>query len=153
MDRNFAWIFVAIGLWFLIRFSLNLRKAKRAENWPTMDGVITQSQISIQRSRDSDDGRVSNLYGALVRYSYRVKGEEYSGDRIAFVDVHTGDEERARDILARYPLGAAVRVFYNPADPQNAMLEPGVNQQAFVPFLIPLVFLVIGIVVLLSPGE
>jgi hypothetical protein len=153
MDKNFAWIFVAIGLWFLVKFALNMGKANRAMNWPTVEGRVTESLVSTHRSRRSDSGARTNLYGALVRYSYMVKGVEYSGERVTFADTHNSDRSKAEAILARYAIGAAVRVYYNPEDPQNALLEPGISNQSFLPLLIPLAFLVVGIVVFLSPAE
>lgn len=153
MDKNFAWIFLAIGLWFLIKFSLNLLKANRAQHWPTVEGVVTRAEISTHLSRRSDSGARKNLYGALVRYTYIVKGVEYNGARVAFVDSSNSDRGKAETVLARYPAGDVVRVFYNPADPQDAMLEPVVDRQALLPLVIPLAFLAVGIVVLLSPGK
>jgi Protein of unknown function (DUF3592) len=32
---------------------------------------------------------------------------------------------RAQDIVARYPDGAAVTVYYDPVDPSDSVLEPG----------------------------
>ena len=45
-----------------------------------------------------------------------------------------------------------MRGYYNLNDPQNAMLALGVDQQALLPLAIPLVFLTVGTVVLLSLG-
>ena len=153
MDKNFAWIFVAIGLWFLVKFILNLGKANRAKDWPTADGLITRAEISSHLSRRNDSGSRKTLYEALVGYTYTVKGVEYQGNRVAFADTSNSDRRKAEAVLERYTVGSAVRVYHNPADPQNAMLEPGVNQQGLLSLVIPLAFLAVAVVVLLLPGQ
>lgn len=61
---------------------------------------------------------------ALVSYRYSVAGRDYSGDRIAFGGEASGPKGRAERTVAAYPVGSPVPVFYDPARPESAVLEP-----------------------------
>ena len=57
----------------------------------------------------------------VVQYSYQVGGQAYQGMKIA-----PGPEvggTGARKVVARYPAGAQVMVFYDPQNPSDAVLE------------------------------
>ena len=58
-----------------------------------------------------------------VRFEYRISGTRYTGDRVSYGGHSPGIG--AAEIAARYPLGAAVTVWYDPGQPGKAVLEPG----------------------------
>ena len=100
-------------------------RARRMTAWPSVRGRITSSALV----KDSDpmlDG--SPAYYPRIRYAYVVAGREYCGQRRALINVGVGAALRgeARRVLGRYPVGSEVTVFYDPANPSEAILErPG----------------------------
>jgi hypothetical protein len=64
----------------------------------------------------------------VIAYEYEVDGRTYGSDVIhARLSSSKSSFRAARDAERygeRYPVGAAVAVAYDPADPANAMLEP-----------------------------
>jgi hypothetical protein len=58
---------------------------------------------------------------AKVSYEFSVAGKSYSGSRID-LSVDSGNFQVA-EILARYPAGKTVPVFYNPQNPNECILE------------------------------
>lgn len=54
-------------------------------------------------------------------YDYAVAGKPYTGERISHTLVFGSFYNDA--LLARYPAGAEVRVYYNPSRPEQAVLE------------------------------
>ncbi|MFQ5400650.1 MAG: DUF3592 domain-containing protein [Anaerolineae bacterium] len=44
---------------------------------------------------------------------------------------NSGSWERAAAIASRYPVGTAVSVAYDPADPGTAVLEPGADRSSY----------------------
>jgi hypothetical protein len=50
----------------------------------------------------------------------------------------------AEAIVARYPVGQMVTVYYTPDDPAKAVLEPGLSLKAFFTLSLGLVFLGVG---------
>jgi len=112
----------------------------RAQNYPTAAGVVTHSEV------EGHGGRHGN-YSPNVQYKYAVAGKTYSSNRYRFGDVYAV-EGKAHQIVAEYPVGKQVPVYYNPDNPADALLQPGVDggDLFLATFLLPfnLVMLVIG---------
>jgi len=128
-----------IGLW---RFR---RKAATGRNWPSTKGEIIASHVE-PYSVDGETGDVRS--GVTIRYSYAVGGKSYKGERIGWGNRTVMLTAAAQSLSARYPVGAAVPVFYDPAKPGSALLEPrgqgkSTEMTALVLFLI--IFCVIEI--------
>ncbi len=122
--------FIGIGgvpLWLGIQ---GVREAQASLSWPKVEGSITHSHVSqsTTRTRDSKSNsreRISHSYSAEIEYEFQVEGKTLHGSRITAVSEQFGDEAHARAISEKYPLGAKVQVSYNPADPNESLLEPG----------------------------
>lgn len=101
---------------------------RRAAGWQTVPGRIVSSRSRARKMRTSQthdralggsDHHVRNF--AEITYEYRVDGRTYRGQRIG-IGEDLGDHG-VESRLARYPVGAAVTVHYDPADPGQAVLE------------------------------
>lgn len=61
----------------------------------------------------------------VVVYQYQVDGKDYQGQTIRageqFLSIRVMGS--AQDTTARYPIGAQVMVYYNPANPAESALE------------------------------
>ncbi len=123
-------VFIGIGcvpLWLGIQ---GVREARAALAWPKVEGSIMHSHVSqsTTRTRDSKSNsreRISHSYSAEIEYEFQVEGKTLRGSRVTAVSEQFGDEAHARAISEKYPLGAKVAVSYNPADPNESLLEPG----------------------------
>jgi hypothetical protein len=118
--------FGALGTWSVFTM---LQQSRRSRSWPTVTGKIIHSELTqdISQERDSDDGRIreTTMYGVKVAYSYSVGGQAFQSGRIYWSDgIKTNVEGPARKILAAYPLGKSVVVYYQPDKPDLALLEP-----------------------------
>ena len=92
------------------------RKMAAVSQWPSTMGSVVMSRVEWRSSSDSG----STAY-PVVHYSYQVNGQAYEGYKLA-----PGPEvggTGANKIVARYPAGAQVMVFYNPQNPSEAVLE------------------------------
>lgn len=102
---------IFLGVIFFMR-----RKMAAVSQWPSTMGTVMMSTIE-QRS-SSDSGYTDY---PVVQYSYQVGGQAYQSYKLA-----PGPEvggTGARKVVARYPAGAQVMVFYNPENPSEAVLE------------------------------
>jgi hypothetical protein len=91
------------------------RKMAAVSQWPSTMGSVIMSRIE---QRSSDDGYTDY---PVVQYSYQVAGQAYQSLKLA-----PGPEvggSGAGKIVARYPPGAQVMVFYDPQNPSEAVLE------------------------------
>jgi hypothetical protein len=62
-----------------------------------------------------------------IEYVYRVGGIEYHGKRYRYGEGSSSDSAWAQTAVAARPVGAEIPVFYNPGDPADALLSPGVD--------------------------
>ena len=120
------WIFGGLmaltgGTVLLCLFGLrkHRRLLARARHWPVTPGrVFGNAMHSFFVSKGG------MRYWPLVDYVYRVDGKDHVSRMIGLgAPLVFGSERRAKEILARYPLGAEVPVRYDPADPKVAALE------------------------------
>ena len=100
------------------------RKTAQAHKWPTVTGTIVSSELETETRYH--DGKRIQTYGSAIRYAYEVGGKAYESDQIQLGGTsetsRPGEFER---IVARYPEGKRVTVYYDPDDPATATLEPG----------------------------
>ncbi len=97
-----------------------LVKARQAAHWPTVEGVITKSKTGVTREKHAQQATTVKTVAAL-EYQYKVEGSTYHGTQI-----RTGDRfgtVPGPEILDRFPQGAKVPVYYNPAGPGESVLE------------------------------
>lgn len=122
-----------------------LDRAERSTNWPTVDGVVTSSEVR------SSVTKGKRKYWAAVSYQFNVEGHQHRGSTISFGDYRSSSRHEFEAVVARYPVGKQVSVYYDPAAPDSNVLEPGVTLGARVPLIIGLVFAVLGVVFFAVP--
>lgn len=118
----FGAIFVAVG-------SFMTHAAYSAHAWPTTTATILSSRIGTSHTHDASS------YRPEILYRYRVGDRSYTGNRFAFS--YGSSYQAVSAVIRRYPAGATVTAFYDPAKPSQAVLE-----QSTV--LFPLVFVAVG---------
>lgn len=101
---------------FIIRPAI---KQVAALRFATTEGRVRSSEVT---HHDSDDG---STHGVRITYSYTVDGHEYTGDRYRFDKFKTSDSKWAREAVRAHPIGSTTTVYYNPRDPAEAVLRPG----------------------------
>lgn len=105
-----------------------MREAEDARGWPTVDGVIEASGVEALRmlSADSDPTlRTRRMFRSDVVYRYRVGGVDLKGSRLRLGGRFFASFDRlARRDAEAYPVGTRVKVFYNPDNASEAVLDP-----------------------------
>ena len=138
-------IFVAlIGLVGMLWGGLAHRSARAAvaaaERWPSAPGKILATE---PQRRGGSSGR-NQYYVPLVRYSYVVNGREREGSRLRFGYTSARSRGGAEAMLAPYPVGAEVKVRYDPDNPDQSVLEPGKTSANMLFLAIACAFLFLG---------
>ena len=103
------------GLW-LIRRVRALGAASLS--WPTVAGVVKSSEVAAYRAKGGKQ------FMAKVAYDYTVDDTPFTGNTVRFGN-HAGALAKAEADVAKYPAGAPVEVYYDPAKPQTSTLESG----------------------------
>lgn len=119
----FILVFALGGIYLVYLGIKNVRKARVAQNWPSAIGQVAGVDVRESQSTDSDGDRRTNYY-PIVRYTYVVNGQSFAGDRLAFGPrTGSGRYAKAQAMANRYVVGAPVTVYYNPENPEEAVLE------------------------------
>ena len=113
---GFGAIAIAIGA---VLYSVQFRQGLRADaskKWPRAPGTVIASALekSPQHRR---------RYIAALQYRYRVGGKDYEATRV-FWGGNEGREKHMASVVETYPAGSSVRVFYDPKNPTEAVLDP-----------------------------
>jgi hypothetical protein len=105
---------------FLYKRSQQSNAARQAaQSWLSTTGMVLMSSVQSRRS-----GNSTSTFPVVV-YQYEVNGKTYQSQTIKageqFMNVRILGQADAT--AARYPIGANVTVYYNPANPAESALE------------------------------
>jgi hypothetical protein len=137
----FGFLFGAIGLGIAIWGWSVLSNARASLSWPTTEGRVVFSEVD--HSTDSEGG---DSYSADIVYRYEVDDQEYENDRVRFGENSSSNRGPAEDLVERYPVGRNVDVHYEPDDPDNSVLEPGVTLGSYLGLCLGGFFVVLAII-------
>ncbi len=95
------------------------RRYRESENWIPAAAQIISGNISVQR------GSKNTSYVVIIRYAYAVLGINYESGQFSFGSEGTGYDtrKRAEKVIAQYPAGSQATIYYDPNNPQQAVLE------------------------------
>lgn len=126
----------SIGLGIFLIFSLGYLyfSSRNMEEWQIADGIITKSGIK----------RAGSTFSPDIQYQYFVLGTEYQGMNVTITLKQTYKLKIAQEWIAQYPVGARVKVFYNPTNYKIAVLEKGFSLKGALILLATSLFLIIS---------
>ena len=117
-------LFVGGGVFMIYLGRQSQKKADASQNWPSVNGTIQDVKAAKNYHTGADDDINVETYSPKLRYSYSVGGTEYSSDKIAFGYGKTFNSELAAlASIQKYSQGSMVTVYYNPENPNEAVLE------------------------------
>ena len=122
-------------------------------DYRTTKGTVLSSEVGIGQSVNHTSAGVSSrlkeMYFPNVHYEYRVNGTDYENDNFWQERVQINQIEKIEALVAKYPAGSSVTVYYNPDNPSNSFLEslPEVN---FRPMIIGIAIVALLIIVGIS---
>jgi hypothetical protein len=106
-----------------IGFIRSARKATASQRWPSTTGRILTAQVTSHRSLNSS-GTYTTIYKPQMQYEYTAEGQRYQSSQLSYSMVDgMSAESWAEGIVDRYQPGSSVEVYYNPAKPDDAVLE------------------------------
>lgn len=120
--------------------------------WPEAVGTVVQTRIRTSvsmRDRHTSTARDREYYPEVV-YHYTVGGKEFRSSRFALGETHPKYRERedAATAAEAFPLGSTVPVYYDPSDPESAVLQQGSTVGSWVPLGLSFLFGALGAVFL-----
>jgi hypothetical protein len=136
----FALVWSALVLFFDGQSGYNVFKQIQSRDYPSVAGTVTHSEVT---TRHSSKGGTS--YQAGISYRFEHGGTTFTGGRLRF-NAAQSSSTSANSLVAAHPAGSTVQVFYNPKDPAESLLFPGLNGSDFmlVLFLTPFNAIMLG---------
>lgn len=132
-------LFIIAGLFATFWGWRIIRESKKTLSWPNIDGAISK----LEASSMSDD------LLPLVEFSYCVNHKEYLCI-LKFPDSVSPSQELKKQYQEKYPVGTQVKVFYEPDNPENATIEPGMANGDWFVFVLGVITTVFGLIFLFS---
>lgn len=120
-------------------------EVRRASHWPSASGrIISCKTRKVRIKRSGGAPSVGNVPD--ITYTYTVDGVEHHGNRISIGEI-APDSPEVEAALERYQVGRTGPVFYNPAKPDEAVLERDAPASPGVMYAIAGGLIVVGLVV------
>jgi len=115
-----------------IRYLVKVVKSKK---WPAVDGEIEKIMVYVGGSATTSR-RESPSYNVDIIYTYNVEGQNYMNHQIKLDYTH-GARTYVPKIFAmmkveQYEEGENVKVFYDPNNPNESILEHGLRSFTFI---------------------
>lgn len=136
-----AFVVVGLVLFHFLTFK-PIAAMVAARSWVATSCVITGSTVE-PHGTARGGGRGS--YNWFVNYKYEVDGRTIIRDRWSFWPLLQGRENAQAKRAARYPKGMETTCYYNPAAPDEAVLDRGLTYSAWL-LLVPLVVVGLGVI-------
>ena len=115
--------FAILGAYFLRHALHGYRKALASHNWPSARGELVEVRLWGTRRVNGEMRAAKNL---SVQYEYEVNEKSHSGTALAF---YTLVYPATYDFAQTHPEKSSVDVVYNPQDPSESVLIPGLNKE------------------------
>lgn len=141
--------FAIIALIMLLVVLRNGARVRASRNWDSTTGRVLYSGIGSRRSTGSS-GSTSTTYYPQVAYEYEVRGQRYQSQRLSFGTVGYGSHRTAETKAAQYIVGAPVEVFFDPANPDQAVLERRSGTNKALVFAVALIVVILVATVALT---
>ncbi len=137
----FALFWTAIVMVFNGFIGYGVYKNYQAQDYLETTGVVTRSEVDRHRGSDS------TTYSPDIEYRYEVDGQTYTSDQHVYGEISSSDRAGAKKAVRKFPVGKSVRVYYNPADPEDAVLDRSFESLPWflVLFLTPFNLVMIGL--------
>jgi tetratricopeptide (TPR) repeat protein len=140
----FGILFMLPGIAVVFYGIKELKKAMASKNWSTTVGKVISSEVI----RDTSGKRP--IYIPKVFYEYSVTGNKYSSNEVSIGHWDSSSPKGAQKIVNRYPTGKDVIVYYDPDNPEDAVLEPGTSIGDYTLILFGAIFIGAGLLIILG---
>lgn len=142
-------VFLIFGSGLLVAGFRDVSYAIKSHAWPTTSGEW------VQRQREDFDGPAPPGHvpapeariGVEYVYRYAVKGTQRFNNMRSFGQGPAGGSRSDEEIAAHFPRGRSLQVYYDPTDPDQSTLVPGISPRVWILPGIGMVLLLIGTLV------
>lgn len=115
-----AYIFALVGLVCLSAATWMFARARSTQQWSTTVGQVLNKEIEEHHNGDGV------YYQTVITYRYTVHSKTYTSSRLFIGGTHSGFS-RAKLLLEKFRESESLPIYYDPANPEEAVLMTGVH--------------------------
>ncbi len=135
-------IFGIIGALMIFMYFRQKKEAEESQNWASTLGRITKTYMRQEVSYETG----STLYYPEIEYEYEYRGVIYTGNRIDFGGSSgNSNHNKSEELLAQYPINKTITVYYDPNNPEEAVLEQKMGTGGKVMLIVGILFAFIAL--------
>lgn len=140
--------FILVGVLTGAFFCYRIFQAAASTRWPFVIGELESTELRevVYRGREVGGG-VDEAAAWVVnfKYGYAIADKQYQGTRVTFSD-HVNKTMRAlRKLQDKYRGQSQILVYYNPKNPNQSLLIPGLSIFNFTPLITSALFILAGV--------
>ena len=140
--------FVLVGISTGAFFCYRIYQATTSTGWPFVTGELESTALKevVYRGREADGSRdEASAWVVNFKYSYAVANKKYQGSRVTYSDGINKTVRALRKLQDRYRGKSQIQVYYNPKNPNQSVLVPGLDIFNFTPLLTSALFILAGV--------
>ena len=119
-NNIFLLLIIFIGVFVVAKQLFFIYKIFQSNNWIEAEGEIICSSLYVIESF----GEVGKSFRSKIKYVFFVDGVKYESNRVFYGDrLGSSFKSRATSILKKYSVGHKIKVFYNPMNTNESILE------------------------------
>ncbi len=141
-------ILYLVGIGWLLSLYPQCKREWRTRRWKLTTGKVIHSELQ-EFVSTAGEGTDSEIIPRIV-YEYSVSGEKFFSGRITKGSLHwygifgaKSETYAARRFIDQYSIGDEIDVWYNPRNPEDAVLVPGLSQDTIAKVVAGIGFLVV----------
>lgn len=140
-----AVFFFGAALWAHGRWSEIRRIGNESTTWPSVQAQLAGKYVRLDPNANSTSE--GSHWSPVVSYTYRVDDIEHFNNVIAASGTNFRVRDEAEAYVANYPTDT-LQAHYNPANPGESVLEPGLPFAFHLLILLPIALVLAGLVIL-----
>ena len=140
--------FLLVGVATCVFFVYRIYQGIISSHWPFVIGELESTDLKevIYKERDADGGPDSaSTWGVNFRYHYSVADRKYDGSRVTYSDGINKTMRALRKLQEKYQGKSSIQVYYNPTNPKQSVLVPGLSIFNFTPLITSVLFILAGL--------
>jgi hypothetical protein len=140
--------FVLVGVLTAAFFVYRISQGATSSSWPFVMGELESTDLKEVIFDGREAGGGADLASAWVvnfRYNYSVADRKYGGSRVTYSDGINKTSRALKSLQKRYQGKSLIQVYYNPKNPKQCVLVPGLSIFNFTPLITSILFILAGL--------
>lgn len=140
--------FILVGISSGAFFCYRIFQAAKSNRWPFVFGELESTDLreAVYRGRQFGGGPdEASAWVVNFKYSYTVADKKYQGTRVTYSDGINKTIRALRRLQDKYRGKSQIQVYYNPKNPGQSLLVPGLSIYNFTPLVTSSLFVLAGV--------